>query len=353
MFTDQVPFSRWLSDDGGEFDAIFWITGRPGSGKSTLMRFALAYFFHLRGKSLVQKSLRGMLMELLYQVLEKYPRCFELIRPTFLNLKRLKQDWDIRSLSQAMMHIPHIPSAMPGRRDHITMFVDALDENQNQDDNKTLLSIFDNLNATYRGLKTKPDAPVLKICLASRPWPIFRQRLGDSPRVPSFAIHDFTTSDIREYTNSQLLTTRYMLKSYSERHKTISQLSADIASRANGVFIWVKIVVENLSQDIIEGTPIESLQKILHEYQKELDDMYKFSLKRVRGEYRPETMIIFKTMLASRVPLTALQLYTVTHICIGSPQHNLEAGPEYLIRYHTAQSMSHMAAFRGSILFQV
>lgn len=338
LFTDQVPFCQWLRDDSGEFDAIFWITGKPGSGKSTLMRFALedsrtmslqpanskanpmAYFFHLRGKSLVQKSLRGMLMELLHQVLRQYPRSFELIRPIFLNLKRVKQDWDIRSLSQAMLHIPHIPPAVPGRRDRITLFVDALDENQNQDDNNSLLDIFESLNATYRGVRAKRDAPVLKICLASRPWPIFCQRLGDDPLVPSFAIHNFTSKDIEGYTRSRLVTANNMLKAFGERQKAISQLSSDIALRAKGVFIWVRVVVDNLRQDITDGTPIDSLREILHQYPEELDDMYKFTLKRVRGAYWPETMIVFKVMLASRVPLTALQLYTITHICMGSPQ---------------------------------
>ncbi|KAL2289344.1 hypothetical protein FJTKL_02347 [Diaporthe vaccinii] len=338
LFTDQVPFSQWLRDDRGEFDAIFWITGKPGSGKSTLMRFALedsrtmslqpsnskgnpmAYFFHLRGKSLVQKSLRGMLMEILYQVLEQYPRSFELIRPIFKNLRRLKQDWDIKSLSQAMLHIPHIPPAVPGCRDRITLFVDALDENQNQDDNNSLLDIFESLKATYRGVRAKPDAPVLEICLASRPWPIFGRRLGDDPRVPSFAIHNFTTKDIKGYTQSQLLMSKNMLKSCSERQKAISELSSDIALRAKGVFIWVRMVVDNLRQDITDGTPIDSLRGILHEYPEELDDMYKFTLNRIRGAYWPETMIVFKAMVASRVPLTVLQLYTVTHICMGSLQ---------------------------------
>lgn len=344
LFTDQVPFSRWLRDDRGEFDTIFWVTGKPGSGKSTLMRFALedsrtmslqpsnskgnpmAYFFHLRGKSLVQKSLRGMLMELLYQLLEQYPRSFELIRPIFTHLRRLKQDWDIKSLSRAMLHIPHIPASVPGCRDLITIFVDALDENQNQDDNNNLLSIFDSLNTEYSDVRTRVDAPLLKICLASRPWPIFEQRLGHDPRVPSFAIHEFTTNDIRSYTNSRLLTTRHILQEYDERKKAISQLSAEIASRAKGVFIWVRVVVDSLRQEIIDGTPFESLQTILHAYPEELDDMYKFTLKRVRGGYRPETMIVLKVMLASRVPLTVLQLYTVTNICLGSRQSSHPTG---------------------------
>lgn len=343
LFTDQVPYSRWLCDDGENFGAIFWITGKPGSGKSTLMRFALedsrtmslqpsnsnghslAYFFHLRGKSLVQKSLRGMLMELLYQLLEKYPRSFEIIRPTFMSLKRGKQDWNIQSLSKAFISIPYVPPAVPGCKDHITLFIDALDEDQNQADNNTLLEILDDLLDTYRCVRNDPDTPVLKICLASRPWPIFQQRLGEDPQVPSFAIHDFTANDIQEYTNARILTTSHIFKEYGKRQKAISQLSADIALRANGVFLWVKVVVDNLRQDIIDGTAIESLEKTLHKYPEELDDMYKFTLKRIREAYRPETMIIFKTMLASRTSLTAVQLYTVTNICMRSEQYDHDA----------------------------
>ncbi|KAG6355404.1 hypothetical protein INS49_003366 [Diaporthe citri] len=337
LFSNQVPFTRWLSDDGGKYDAIFWITGKPGSGKSTLMRFALedsrtmslqrskskhypmAYFFHLRGKSLVQKSLRGMLMELLYQILQQYPRSFELISPIFLNLKRLNQSWDIQSLSQAILHIPHIPPAVSGRRDRITLFIDALDENQKQDDNNTLLDIFDSLIRTYRSVRDKPDAPVLKICLASRPWPIFQKRLGDELRVPSFAIHNYTAEDIQQYTESRLFTSKEMLEVFNERQSAIWKLSADIASRAKGVFIWVRVVVDDLSQEAVDGTSTDSLQKILQKYPEELDKMYKLTLKRVRGTYRPETVIIFKTMLASRVALTVLQLYTITRVCVGTP----------------------------------
>lgn len=335
LFTDQVPYSRWLRDDSGEFDLVFWITGKPGSGKSTLMRFALedsrtmslqppnsdgqpmAYFFHLRGKSLVQKSLRGMLMELLYQILETHPHSFELIRPIFLRLK-LKHDWDVRSLSEAMLQIPHIPPATPGSRDRITLFVDALDENQNQEDNTTLLGIFENLIDTYKSVRGRPGVPVLKICLASRSWPIFQKRLGDDPRIPSFAIHNFTMKDIQDYTRSRLVDT-IGIGTSEQRQRTISELSSDIASRAMGVFIWVRVVVNNLYQDITDGTPIESLQSKLQEYPEELDSMYKLTLRRVRREYRPEAMAIFKAVFASHVPLHILQLYTVTLICKGSP----------------------------------
>jgi hypothetical protein len=219
-----------------------------------------------------------------------------------------------------------MPPAVPGCRDRITLFVDALDENQNQDDNGTLLSIFDDLIATHRDVRGKPDTPILKVCLASRPWPIFQERLGDNRRVPSFAMHNFTMQDIRQYAMA------HTLRALGQRQKSISDLSTDIASRAKGVFIWVRIVVDNLRQEIVDGTPIESLQKILYQYPEELDGMYKLTMQRVRGAYLPETMIILKTMLASRVPLYVHQLYIVTNICIGN-QHGLPQSVDDMISW--------------------
>ncbi|KAK0701077.1 hypothetical protein B0H67DRAFT_547600 [Lasiosphaeris hirsuta] len=80
-----VPFSKWLQEGSG----LFWIHGKPGSGKSTLMKhifqspqtwqllhnwqgdaleIAAGFFFHYRG-STIQKSFEGVLRSLVIQIL--------------------------------------------------------------------------------------------------------------------------------------------------------------------------------------------------------------------------------------------------------------------------------------------
>ncbi|KAK6854637.1 hypothetical protein PG995_009730 [Apiospora arundinis] len=117
LYTDTVPFVDWLRDDYSRYDPLFWVTGKPGSGKSTLMRFALsdyrtmeaiprsegapiAYFFHLRGSSLVQKSLKGMLQELLHQILAQFPTFYDLVSQIYDRVRRTADasGWDIASL---------------------------------------------------------------------------------------------------------------------------------------------------------------------------------------------------------------------------------------------------------------
>lgn len=95
-----VSFSKWLSEESSKNQPIYWIWGKPGSGKSTLMKFAMrdrkmeellasnghpswifaAYFFHDRGSD-VQKTLGGMLQELLYSILDQVPALLRFIIP--------------------------------------------------------------------------------------------------------------------------------------------------------------------------------------------------------------------------------------------------------------------------------
>lgn len=90
------PFVSWLANGEG----IYWINGKAGSGKSTLMNYimneqrtqtALAawamgeqlitpcYFFWGPGSKL-QKSTTGLLRSLIYQIVEKVPKPMSLIR---------------------------------------------------------------------------------------------------------------------------------------------------------------------------------------------------------------------------------------------------------------------------------
>ena len=105
---------KWIFDDPGPgcmpwlrgSQKIYWIRGKPGSGKSTLMKLLLddprtsaafqsgtplkqaevAFFFHDRGTPL-QKSLIGLLRGLLYQILEQYDELVLKVLPMYTKSK--------------------------------------------------------------------------------------------------------------------------------------------------------------------------------------------------------------------------------------------------------------------------
>ncbi|KAI1376505.1 hypothetical protein F4677DRAFT_459687 [Hypoxylon crocopeplum] len=95
----SIGLSQWLQRGQG----IFWISGKPGSGKSTMMKFIhsdqrtseflhnwksraqqimVSFFFHHRGNA-TQKSFEGLLRSIISQLLEAEPLLFQVIRSMF------------------------------------------------------------------------------------------------------------------------------------------------------------------------------------------------------------------------------------------------------------------------------
>ncbi|KAK7976268.1 hypothetical protein PG989_014731 [Apiospora arundinis] len=346
LYTDTVPFVDWLRDDYSRYDPLFWVTGKPGSGKSTLMRFALsdyrtmeaiprsegapiAYFFHLRGSSLVQKSLKGMLQELLHQILAQFPTFYDLVSQIYDRVRRTADasGWDVASLSECLLKIPDLTIG-PDSRARVMIFVDALDENENQHENEQLMKLILDLSDTYCSRMKNFDKdeasphhelPILKICLASRPWPLFKRLLGNKSRIPSFAIHHYTKDDIRAYARLLLVQPLRDSQPSDPYYHGVLELANDITQKAQGVFVWVRVVVDSSRRQIIDGTPIEVLKQQIMGYPDELKNLYELTVQRIPNDYHKEAEIMFKTILGSATPLSLAQLYVVAQSCLGRP----------------------------------
>jgi len=331
VYTDVVDFTKWISDDSGEFRPLFWITGKPGSGKSTLMRFIMqdprtiellpkgygapmAYFFHMRGKNHAQKSLRGMLQELVYQSLVQFPGLFDLVRPIYRSLLGHRAgaiDWGVDDLIECIVQLGNVPPT-EGVRNRFVIFVDALDENEEQDDNGKILSTL--LRVASICEQNAEGLPILKVCLASRDWPIFREALGTDPRLPSLEIHKHTTGDIRDYVEGHL-STAFGQSEPGETPGPVQDLSSSVTQKAHGVFIWVRIVVDNLKRNITDGTPLDALKRYVYDLPDEISDLYKHTLDRIRIEYAMESYVCLNILLSCLSPLTLEGLFWATHFC--------------------------------------
>jgi hypothetical protein len=101
-------------------------------------------------------------------------------------------------------------------------------------------------------------------------------------------MHNFTQGDIAEYTSSRLNLSLHGGAGSSSMSTLISELTDQVVSRALGVFIWVRIVVDDLSQHIVDGTPFAKLKAIVSHYPPELDDLYKLTMERIKPKYALE-----------------------------------------------------------------
>lgn len=136
-------FRNWLE---AADDRVFWITGKPGSGKSTLMKFlrdhestdaslrkwadghrllVADHFFWLPGDAL-QNSVEGLLRALLHDILKCLSTDLSSARticgPKRWSLEGSRRSWSLRELKAMIMRIR---SATDLR---VFFFIDGLDE---------------------------------------------------------------------------------------------------------------------------------------------------------------------------------------------------------------------------------
>lgn len=134
----EPTYRDWL--DPGKLEqhhGFLWIKGKPGAGKSTLMKFALCearnrreqpsiihFFFHARGHSL-EKSTIGMYRSLLWQLFNEIPplqKVYDPLKQTWWNANKVEQ-WPIEPLKELFKEaIQHL------RQRPLICFIDALDE---------------------------------------------------------------------------------------------------------------------------------------------------------------------------------------------------------------------------------
>ena len=137
---EQKNYQKWLADDHG----LLWIQGKPGSGKSTLMKrifqvfrngnrvpgqIHLSFFFHRRGVQLQHTPL-GMFRTMLHQLLSQVPSA----SADFLSLCEEKRrfqgdivkDWEWRE--PELRRVFKSSLILVAKTHSIVIFVDALDK---------------------------------------------------------------------------------------------------------------------------------------------------------------------------------------------------------------------------------
>ena len=344
IFDPKFGFQDWLK--GEDIRTRYWIQGKPGSGKSTLMKFAkdhpltrnlleqyhpshwlvAAYFFHDRGTE-VQKSISGFLREILYQILRQreslFPLIYPLLRPNnscssisgtgleggkevilTQNDDRINYNWSRSVLQDALVSI-----ACKSVVDvNICIFVDALDEHDGN--HRDLISTLNRL----AGL-TGNNFFRLRLCLAGRQENIFKDAFRD---CPGFSIHEFTTGDIRRYTEGRIQDAMSG-KLTRDSELALSSLIEDVIDKAEGVFLWVKLVNDELVEGLCEGDSIEELRDLLSGIPTELEELYTRALRRPNrtstrapAKSKYERYVMFEIVKCCREPFSLYQLLGAT-----------------------------------------
>jgi hypothetical protein len=322
----SIKFQHWLQSEDSALSNVFWITGKPGSGKSTMMKF-LAYHPALRillgawqeDKTLIlihhyfwkegsplQRSLMGLLRSILYQALEQCPA---LIDVAFNNDRWLNGGEDFQFSSEALHGaLKNVLASGPGLGLKFFLLIDGLDEFDDQDAYQSDVSNERDLIDFLRIFYHKPS---VKLCVASRPLNIFRYEFGEEKDLHLY-LHDLTRKYIRVYVQETLEKERIFQK-LIQRDEGYQELIHEIIDAADGVFLWVHIVTRRLLDGMTNADRFSDLQRKLRELPRELEHLSEHILKSLDAEKKRRAariLLALATVSASYItPLIAAFIY--------------------------------------------
>lgn len=194
------------------------------------------------------------------------------------------------------------------RHVNLVLFLDALDESSS--DNEELISFI-------KKLECIPSPCLhLKICVASREWTIFSNAFAQNP---SFEIHEHTSGDIVLYVQRNLIAAVKIDQDFAD-NDNLMQLIKQVEVRATGVFIWVRIVVDEFSRDLRDGTPVATLQQIVRSLPEpgELDELYVRTFTRIDRRYQNEGFVMMMIVLSSPQHFTVVDFID----CLSAPEYD-------------------------------
>lgn len=312
---ESTGFAEWLE---AEDRSIYWITGKPGSGKSTLVKHIVShpklpgllatwagrldveplmagYYFWDAGSNPLQKSRDGMMRTLLCQCLSQRPDLIPKITPRRWALRSVfgeesftPPEWTWEELNQTFALL----AERSGPDFRLALFIDGLDEFDG--DPKDIISLVKSINLRQN----------VKICVASRPWTAFTDALAQSP---SLTMQRLTEKDILTYVRGQFENCRAYHERKAAFPEAVATLLKDVVLRAEGVFLWVSVVVRSLKEDMEDGQSLSELQTILQSLPEDITSLYSKIWQRIqhKGNSISGHLLQLKMAAINIIPLDA------------------------------------------------
>jgi hypothetical protein len=254
-----VTFMSWLESGNG----IFWITGKAGSGKSTLMKYiwdhektsaglkrwangrkilTTSHYFWYLG-STMEKSYSGLIRSISYGIFDSCPALME--TATGSRWSYALEGRDVRSMAWSNTELRDcldalVTSELKVKDQNVCFcfFVDGLDE-------------FDGDYEVVDALVRLASTGHTKICASSRPWNKFEVAFTASKQGGDYLeLRQQTQHDIAKHADQELSST---LASVGRRNEEWLPLLREVTDRSEGVFLWATLVVKKELRPMLEA----------------------------------------------------------------------------------------------------
>lgn len=302
VFGDNTTFKfrEWLREQNG----VYWIAGKAGSGKSTLMKFIIEqyatsialrewsgsddliitkHFFWSPGTA-IQKSQEGLFRALLFQILSQCPEIINKVCAERFHAPYAESfgPWSRLQLLQVLDNI----GAMKDPKFKACLFIDGLDEYQG--DHTELVQIIQRVGSHNH----------LKICASSRPWLDFVDAFDGSPW--KLYVHDLTQQDMYNFVKDTLSEDSRFKRLQSSHRSATTELIAEITKRAQGVFLWTFLVVQSLLRGLGNEDNISDLHCRVQLLPTDLSEYFDQMLASIEDVYQTRVSRLFLTLSLAR-----------------------------------------------------
>ena len=305
---EQTNILQWLETGSKNY----WISGKAGSGKSTLMKFfsnhdkthaalrrwsghrqllVASFFFWNAGNDPMQKSQHGLLQTLLCNILKQAPDLIpEVCSSRWESLAFMNEPWRFEELSRILSNLPF--QKMESIR--FCFFIDGLDEYDGDH--------FDVINI----VKRLSSSLAVKCCFSSRPWNVFEIAYGNNHGF-KIRLQDLTRNDIARFAKDKLFEGHDMLQIHVQED-LYRDLVEDIVERSDGVFLWVFLVVRSLRRGMTNRDTVKELQDRLRELPTELEAFFRHIFESTDHVYQKQAARLYRICLVAKCQVSALDL---------------------------------------------
>ncbi|KAK9418978.1 putative Nacht nucleoside triphosphatase [Seiridium unicorne] len=183
----KIGVLKWMESGTG----IFWVSGKPGSGKSTFMKFVAdnqqtvtglskwaaphtaivaSHYFWVHGTP-IQKSRQGLLQTLLFELFRQHPPLIDAIydkpwsAPSYSD-SVVNNGWGLLKLQRLLRDIADRKDS-PFR---LCLFIDGVDD-------------YDGDHALSEHILALSRSPHVKLCISSRGWNVFEDAFGQFDKL--------------------------------------------------------------------------------------------------------------------------------------------------------------------------
>ncbi|KAK6339193.1 SH3 and multiple ankyrin repeat domains protein 2 [Orbilia javanica] len=253
-----------------------------------------------------------MLRTLVHGIIFQHPACFEYVRRFYSDRKALEAarkdensfDWTRDQLEQ--MFTTLTSSLTLG----LSIYIDALDEGEGF----LLSKMFKFLEKHLKNRDKLHGQNSLRICLSSRTSNFVNHRTTwtaiDLGKENAKDIEIYAIGELRE-TIEILQETTEILPDYGDM---VLDICEQIQSKADGVFLWAKIVVGRLQKAMDNYCSVDGILAVLEDSPEDLYSLFNTCLEGVKKVFWPQMVQVLQIVLAAERPLSIEELVDLMRV---------------------------------------